>query len=81
MHFLCCIHPNYQAFNKDVAKLDLTAVWFRACFTYGLKSEVPKVPNNVEQIQYFVFLTSNVITSIENPSIKRNLPPKKDYLH
>ena len=44
------------------------------------KSEASKFSNNVEQVQCFLFLTSNVITFTENPSIKRSLPsPQRSH--
>lgn len=36
-YFHCCIHQNYQAFSKELAKLDLTALLFRARLTYSFK--------------------------------------------
>lgn len=37
MYFHRCIHQNYQAFSKDLAKLDLTVLLFGARLTYNFK--------------------------------------------
>jgi len=50
MYFLCCIHQNYQAFSKDLEKLDLTSMWFRGYFTYGLKKSMKNENHDCGQI-------------------------------